>query len=122
PKYETVLVLQGEQGTRKTSGLRRLLPVPLRGYFQDGVTLVVGDRDSERQAISSWVTELGEFEGTLRRSDVERLKAFLSKREDRMRVAYGRTDSRFQRRTVFVASANGEKVLTDLTGSRRFAV
>ncbi|HLS56033.1 MAG TPA: VapE domain-containing protein, partial [Zeimonas sp.] len=30
PKYETVLVLQGEQGVGKTSGLRRLLPAQLR--------------------------------------------------------------------------------------------
>lgn len=122
PKYETVLVLQGEQGAGKTSGLRKLLPAQLRGYLQDGVTLAIGDKDSERQAVSAWISELGELEATFRRSDTERLKAFLSKREDRMRVAYGRADSRFQRRTVFVASANGEKVLTDLTGSRRFAV
>lgn len=122
PKYETILVLQGEQGSKKTSGLRGLLPAPLRRYMQDGLTLVNGDRDSERQAISSWVTELGEFEATLRRSELERLKAFMSKREDRLRVAYGRSDSRFQRRTVFVATANSDKILTDLTGSRRFAV
>lgn len=122
PKYETVLVLQGEQGVGKTSGLRRLLPAPLRAYFQDGVTLVIGDKDSERQAVSAWVSELGELEATFRRSEFERLKAFLSRREDRIRVAYGRTDSRFQRRTVFVASANSDKVLTDTTGNRRFAV
>lgn len=122
PKYETVLVLQGEQGIGKTSGLRRLLPARLRAYFQDGVTLVIGDKDSERQAVSAWISELGELEATFRRSEFERLKAFLSKREDRIRVAYGRTDSRFQRRTVFVASANSDKVLTDTTGNRRFAV
>lgn len=122
PKYETVLVLQGEQGVGKTSGLRRLLPAPLRVYFQHGVTLVIGDKDSERQAVSAWISELGELEATFRRSEFERLKAFLSKREDRIRVAYGRTDSRFQRRTVFVASANSDKVLTDSTGNRRFAV
>lgn len=122
PKFETLVVLQGEQGSKKTSGLRGLLPAPLRRYMQDGLTLVNGDRDSERQAISGWVTELGEFEATLRRSELERLKAFMSKREDRLRVAYGRTDSRFQRRTVFVATANSDKILTDLTGSRRFAV
>lgn len=51
----------------------------MRGYMQDGLQLAVGDRDSERQAISSWVTELGEFEASVRRSDVERLEAFLSK-------------------------------------------
>lgn len=122
PKYETVVVLQGEQGVGKTSGLRRLLPPWLRAYFQDGVTLVIGDKDSERQAVSAWISELGELEATFRRSEFERLKAFLSKREDRIRVAYGRTDSRFQRRTVFVASANSDKVLTDTTGNRRFAV
>jgi len=120
PRYETVLLLQGEQGTRKTSGLRRLLPPALRGYFQDGVTLVIGDRDSERQAISSWVSELGELEATFRRSDVAQLKSFLSRQEDRLRVAYGRTDSRFQRRTVFVGTVNSEKVLADLTGNRRY--
>lgn len=103
-------------------GLRRLLPARLRAFFQDGVTPVIGDKDSERQAASAWISELGELEATLRRSEFERLKFFLSKREDGIRVVCGRTDSRFQRRAVFVASANRDKVLADTTGNRGFAV
>lgn len=121
PKYEMILLLRGEQGAKKTSGMRMLLPRALREYFQDGITLVIGDRDSERRAVACWIGELGELEATFRRSDVAQLKSFMSRREDALRVAYGRSDSKFQRRTTFVGSVNSERVLADLTGNRRYA-
>jgi putative DNA primase/helicase len=41
---------------------------------------------------------------------------------DKLRLPYARTDSEFQRRTVFAASVNPEEFLQDETGNLRWWV
>jgi putative DNA primase/helicase len=119
-KFEIVLILQGKQGARKTSWIGSLLPDSLRDYVKDGMHLDPTDKDTTKKCISTWICELGEIDATFRKSDIARLKAFLSNQEDEMRMPYDRTSSKFKRRTSFCASVNGEQFLTDSTGSRRF--
>jgi hypothetical protein len=120
PAAEYVLVFVGEQGRKKTKGLRRFLPRPLRKYFGEGITLVLQDRDSVKAAISHWVVELGELGATFRKSDREQLKAFTSRQRDELRLPYARRHSRFRRYTSFAASVNNVDFLIDQTGNRRF--
>lgn len=120
-KYELVLVLQGAQGTKKTSWFRQLVPKEFDDYVLDGVHLDIADKDSIKKAISGWLSELGELDGTLRKSDIGKLKGFLSNRCDNMRLPYDRVASRLQRRTSFCASVNDSKFFNDDTGNRRFA-
>src|SRR5690606_32702761 len=47
-------------------------------------------------------------------------KAFLSKTEDRYRVAYDRQVSEFPRKCVFFGTTNTREFLRDTTGNRRF--
>lgn len=112
-----VLVLQGAQAMGKTSWFKRLCPDELR---QDGVTLDLRDKDSQLQAISYWLVELGELDATFKKSDIAQLKSFLTRDRDVIRVAYAKRKSEYARRTVFFASVNEQEFLHDKTGNRRF--
>lgn len=120
PKYELAFILQGGQGAKKTSWFKRLVPKRLGVYIIDGAHLDPADKETVRICISSWICELGELDSTFRRADISRLKAFLSKQTDTLRLPYDRVESQFGRRTSFCGSVNPEQFLNDSTGSRRF--
>jgi putative DNA primase/helicase len=120
PKYELAFVLQGGQGVKKTSWFKRLVPKQLGAYIVDGAHLDPADKETVRTCISSWICELGELDSTFRRADISRLKAFLSKQTDTLRLPYDRAESQFKRHTSFCGSVNPEQFLGDSTGSRRF--
>lgn len=119
-KFEYALILQGSQGAGKTKWFRSLVPNHLSQYVKDGMNLNPDDRDSVKKCITTWICELGEIGATFRKSDLERLKAFMSNQTDEMRLAYDRTESNFKRRTSFCGSVNQEQFFVDATGSRRF--
>lgn len=114
-----VLVLQGAQGIGKTSFVRKIGVLP--ELVKTGLYLDAKDKDTLRRCTSAWLVELGELESTLR-SDLERLKAFITSEFDEYRLPYARSDSHFIRRTSFVATCNSDRFLVDPTGSRRFWV
>lgn len=113
-----VPTLIGDQGIGKTSWLRSLLPRDLE-LVKDGHSLDPSDKDSVLEAVRYAITELGELESTLKR-DLARLKAFLTKDCDEIRLPYARTAKKMTRRTVFAASVNSTEFLKDPTGNRRF--
>lgn len=119
-KYELAFILQGGQGVKKTSWFKHLLPKHLDNYIIDGAHLDPADNETVRICISSWICELGELDSTFRRADISRLKAFLSKQSDTIRLPYDRCASPFGRRTSFCGSVNPEMFLVDSTGNRRF--
>ena len=120
-KFESVLVLMGEQGKQKTTFIRNLLPKSIGDdYFLDGMNLDLRSKDSEMQSTSAWIVELGELDATFKKSDIASLKAFLSKTTDVIRLPYAKAPSRFNRQTSFIASVNEQKFLMDATGNRRF--
>lgn len=115
-----VLVFQGPQSLGKTKWLRRLVPPELKALVLDGVTLRPDDRDSVKQAVSKWLVELGELDGTFKKSDIAMLKSFITRDTDVLRKPYAQRESTFARRTVFFASVNPKGFLVDTTGNRRF--
>lgn len=118
-----VLVLQGALSLGKSPWFMRLLPESHRHeYILTGALLDPDSKDSVKTAVSHWITELGEVDATMRKADIARLKAFLSNPADKLRLPYDRTDSEFQRRTVFAASVNPEEFLQDETGNLRWWV
>ena len=127
-KYELVLTFQGIQGAAKTTWITKLLPRNLNGeifssrYINSGSTLQLDNKDSVKQNVSCWINELGELEGTFKKSEIAELKAFLSKQRDVIRLPYARVECNFSRSTSFCASVNDEQFLNDSTGSRRFGV
>lgn len=115
-----VLVFQGEQSLGKTAWIRSLLPSELRDLVKVDATIDPNSKDSIISAVSHWLVELGELDGTLRKADIARLKGFISQDVDQFRRPYGRTEEKFQRRTVFFASVNPEQFLVDDSGNVRF--
>ncbi|WP_349568444.1 VapE domain-containing protein [Azotobacter salinestris] len=115
-----VLVFQGEQSLGKTAWIRSLLPEDLRDLVKIDATINPDNKDSIISAVSHWLVELGELDGTLRKADIARLKGFISQDVDQFRRPYGRVEEKFQRRTVFFASVNPEQFLADDTGNVRW--
>ncbi|MDP2100107.1 MAG: VapE family protein, partial [Methylobacter sp.] len=119
-KNEIVLVLCGKQGALKTTFLKALVPEH-SGWFKDGMSLDPNNKDNVKQCASHWLVELGELDGTFKRSEIAALKAFLSQMTDELRLPYAATFSNFPRRTAFCATVNTSTFLVDDTGSRRFS-
>lgn len=114
-----VLVLQGDQGARKSFWAQSLMPSP---WVTIGVSLKLdhGERDAVKRVTATPITELGEVDGSFKRSDTASLKNFLSAPVDIYRPPYGRVEVARPRGTSFLASVNPEGYLLDQTGERRF--
>lgn len=115
-KYDYVLVIVGDQGIGKSTTLARMGG----DWFSDSMQTLTG-KEALEQIQGSWLIELGELAG-LRKAEVDAVKHFVSKREDRFRVAYGKRVEHFPRRCVFFGTTNEEDFLRDVTGNRRFWV
>ena len=116
-----VLVLQGRQLLGKTSWFLALIPDSL---LRDSVILTghhldPANKDSMTTAIKHWIVEMGELDSSFRK-DIARLKGYLTSDKDKLRRPYAKTNSEYQRRTVFCASVNEETFLVDPTGNSRF--
>jgi predicted P-loop ATPase len=114
-KADCALVLEGRQGAGKSSILRTLAG---DDWFYDGLRDMHG-KDASAALRGKWIIELPEL-SAMRRSDIEGVKAFLSRTEERYRPAYGRTEVIEPRRCVFAGTTNRNDYLTDDTGGRRF--
>ena len=112
-----MLVLQGPQGCGKTSFVRQIGIRP--DFVKLGQWIDPKDKDTMLRCTSAWIVELGEIETTLR-SDLERLKAFITAESDEYRLPYARAANKTARRTSLVGTCNSERFLIDPTGSRRF--
>lgn len=114
-KVDTVLVLEGTQGARKSTALKVLTGAD---YFAD-TPFVMGDKDSFMALRGHWLYEIAELD-SLNRAEVTRAKAFLSSATDTYRAPYGRSYEDHPRQCVFAATTNQYEYLRDLTGNRRF--
>lgn len=115
-----VLVMQGPQSAGKTQWIKSLLPPHMSNLLNTGAMLDPTQKDSITGAIRHWIVELGELDATVRLADMARLKAFVTNQVDTLRLPYAKTESRFQRRTVFFASVNPRDFQKDITGSTRW--
>lgn len=116
---EFVLTFKGEQGLGKTRWANSFVP---NGMYKDGITLNLEKTDSIMQATKYWIVELGEIGSTFKKSDMDKLKSFITTKVDEYRSPYGRSSCMYPRRTAFIGTVNDETFLTDKTGNRRFVV
>jgi putative DNA primase/helicase len=114
-QVDHILVLEGPQGTRKSSALKVLVG---EEWFRNSAIDIRG-KDAVMALRGCWVYELDELDG-LRGRDATRVKSFLTCRRDSYRPAYGRRVVDVPRECVFAASTNEERYLVDTTGNRRF--
>ena len=113
-KFDLVLVLVGEQGTYKSTFLKKLG----MNWFSDTFTTVQG-KEAFEQLQGAWIVEIAELAG-LKKAEVETIKHYVSKREDSFRPAYGRVVETYKRQCVFFGTTNNKDFLRDTTGNRRF--
>ena len=113
-----VLVLDGLQGVGKSQLARWLCPLP--GFFVDGPANP-DDDDDKLLAMRTWIWELSELGATVRRSDVEALKSFLSRETFTVRPPYGHFEIKKPGLASFIGTVNESAgIFSDPTGSRRF--
>lgn len=113
-KYDNMLILSGPQGIGKST----LLDKMSKGWFNDSIRTFEG-KDASELLQGVWLVEVSELDA-FRRTDVARIKQFLSLRADRYRAAYGRHVKELPRCCVFFGSTNTTDFLQDTTGNRRF--
>jgi predicted P-loop ATPase len=109
------LLLEGEQGIRKSSALRALAS---DRWFTDHLS-DLGAKDSRMELLGRWIIELSELD-RVRRGELERVKGFLTARKDSFRPPYGRRVQDVPRQCVFAATTNDQSSLVDESGNRRF--
>jgi predicted P-loop ATPase len=115
-KYDYCLVLTGPEGAGKSTLFSKMGGQ----WFNDSITTTEGKEGME-QLRRAWIIEMGELAG-IKRSEVENVKAFLSKKVDIYRAAYGRHTSDYPRQCVFCGTTNETLFLKGDTGNRRFWV
>lgn len=114
-KFDFVPILEGVQGKGKSTFIRIL---GLEWYNE-----LTGEISDPRQMVEvmqgSWVMEIGEL-SSMHRSEVNELKAFVSRTRDRARPAYAKRAQTYPRQCIFIGSTNDDEYLRDQTGGRRF--
>lgn len=115
-KVDTVLILLGDQGFKKSQVLASLVPDP--SWFSDTPT-DLRSKDAFGNMAGVWIYEFAELD-SVARQDTNYVKAFLASQKDKYRPPYGKRDIVVPRGLVFVASTNDREFLRDPTGNRRF--
>ena len=113
-KHDHMLILEGEQNEGKSTVAQRLFDP---WYTDDMAEL--GTKDSQMQIRGAWGVEVAEL-SSMTRGEVERVKAFVSRRTDRFRPSYGRHVIEVDRQAVFIGTTNADVYLKDETGGRRY--
>jgi predicted P-loop ATPase len=113
-KVDHVLILEGEQGTYKSTALRALFDP----WFSDDPA-EIGTKDASIQLSGIWCLEYADLD-RFGRADRNRLKAFITRQSDRYRAPFGRYAADYPRQLVFAATTNESSFLDDPTGGRRF--
>lgn len=114
-----VLVLQGEQGCRKSTFCKMLMPTT--DWFKGGSNIDTSNKDSIIKNTKYVLVELGELDSTIK-GDLGKLKAFITESSDIIRRPYGKNEEEYPRITTFCATVNKQGFLKDETGNRRFWV
>lgn len=115
-KADTVLVLMGEEGLRKSTFFEIMAG---KKYFTDS-PVQIGEPDGFSVLRHKWIVEWGELDSMRRARDQETIKAFLSAREDFYRPKWGRGHIAVPRSCVIVGTTNRPRPLQEAQGNRRF--
>ncbi len=117
-QVDTMVVLEGAQGVRKSSAIQIL-------FGKDYAYEIVAGFDNHKQLamtmMGAWAVELAEFVAVAR-AHTGAVKGLISMRQDRIVLPYGRALSSLPRRCTFWGTINpgASGYLTDDTGNRRY--
>ncbi|MBO9703666.1 MAG: hypothetical protein J7604_25905 [Sporocytophaga sp.] len=114
----TIIVLVGDQGTRKTTWSKTLIPKELGEYTYSG-SIDPTNKDTAITLSDCFLVILDEL-GNLNRGEIRDLKNIITEEIINHRAPYERSKKRMKRHASFIASVNDRQFLTDTTGNRRF--
>ena len=116
-KFDSILVLNGEQGMGKST----LFTILGGDWFSDSLSISdMKDKTAAEKLQGYWLLELSELNG-IKKVDVEVVKSFITRTDDKFRHAYGTTVESHPRECVIVGTTNSDGgFLRDITGNRRF--
>lgn len=116
-KFDSILILNGPQGIGKST----LFSVLGKNWYSDSLTISdMKDKTSAEKLQGYWILELGELAG-MKRVDVEIVKSFITRTDDKFRQSYGVNVESHPRNNIIVGTTNSEEgFLRDITGNRRF--
>ncbi|MCT4214248.1 virulence-associated E family protein [Elizabethkingia anophelis] len=106
------------QNSGKTTFLRGLIPPTLRNYYTENISV---DKDGIIAICKNLICNADEL-AILSKTDVNMLKAYISKSNVNVRLPYGRRAEFMERICSFVGSTNRTDFLTDESGSVRWLV
>ena len=112
-----MLVLNGPQGIGKSTLIAKLGGP----WYSDSVSLTdMNDKTAAEKLQGYWILEIGELAG-MKKADIDKVKAFISRQDDKYRASFGRRVTPHPRQCIFFATTNSENgYLRDITGNRRF--
>ena len=115
-KFDQIPVLEGPEGTNKSTAIAILAG---QENFSDQTILTERDKEQQELLRGVWIYEIADLAG-MKRSEVEKVKAFASRSHDRAPPAYGRRRIDAPRRGILVGTTNDHEYLKSETGNRRF--
>ena len=113
-KADCCLILEGAQGIKKSTALKTIADP----WFTDEIA-DLGSKDAALQTRGVWLIEIAELD-SMNRTEVGRIKGFMSRASDRFRPPYAKRPIDSPRQCVFAGSVNHTTYLRDETGARRF--
>lgn len=113
-KVDTVLILEGKQGIRKSTAVKTLF-----GEWFSDAPIPIGDKDAYQNITGVWGVEMAELDA-FNKAENTAAKLFFSQQRDRYRPSYGTFARDFPRQCVFVGTTNQDEYLKDYTGNRRY--
>lgn len=116
-KFDYMPVLNGAQGIGKSTFIANLG----MNWFSDSLTLSdMNDKTAAEKLQGYWILEIGELAG-MKKADLDKVKAFVSRVDDKYRASFGRRVTSHPRQCVFFGTTNSENgYLRDITGNRRY--
>lgn len=116
-KYDYIIVLNGGQGIGKSTLISKLG----MEWYSDSLNLSdMNDKTAAEKLQGYWIHEIGEMAG-MKKADLEKVKAFVSRQDDKYRASFGRRVTPHPRQCIFFGTTNSENgYLRDITGNRRF--
>jgi predicted P-loop ATPase len=113
---DMVPVLIGDQGARKSTGVKEMAPAV--DFFCE-ISLSDKEDDLSRKMRGTLVAEIGELRG-LHSKEIEHIKQFVTRRHEIWTPKFKEFTTRFPRRLVFIGTTNQAEFLADETGNRRW--